>query len=66
MEKAESLSHPVRKSETVKEMTDIFRGKGYGYEDRDGMLCIYAPAVSSGQCAWCGYNPSATDWANAW
>lgn len=45
---------------------DIRSGAGYGYKDDDGKVCMincfkcgrenYIMAVSSGQCAWCGYD----------
>ncbi len=44
----------------------ISRGKGTGFFGSDGDVCMtrcfscglenYAPAVSSGVCAWCGYD----------
>lgn len=43
---------------------NIRKGQGNGYRSEDGTICMircfhcgqenYAPAVSSGQCAWCG------------
>jgi ribosomal protein L37E len=45
---------------------DIRKGKGYGYRAKTGKICMekcfscgkenYALAVSSGTCAWCGYD----------
>jgi ribosomal protein L37E len=47
---------------------DIQKGKGHGYIDKKGKICMescfacgkenYAMAVSSGTCAWCGHNPN--------
>jgi len=46
--------------------SDIRKGKGVGYKDRNGKLCMircfhcgkenYAAAVAGGTCAWCGYD----------
>ncbi len=47
----------------------IRRDKGFGYvDDKSGKTCMircfecgsenWAPAVASGDCAWCGYNPN--------
>ena len=50
-------------------MTDtIIQGAGVGYKDEDGTICMtrcfkcgrenYALNVSSGTCAFCGYDPN--------
>ena len=46
----------------------IISGAGVGYKDDDGTICItrcfrcgrenYALAVSTGKCAFCGYDPN--------
>ena len=47
-------------------MTDIKTGKGFGYKDEGGKICMqrcfecgrenWVVAVSSGQCAFCGHD----------
>ena len=49
-------------------MKDVRKDKGFGYKTDNGLVCMqrcftcgrenWAPIVSSGQCAWCGYNPN--------
>lgn len=47
-------------------MKDLHEGKGFGYETEEGKRCMircfecgrenYVATVSSGLCAWCGFN----------
>lgn len=47
---------------------DILQGNGYGFIRPDGGIAMqrcfecgrenWAPAVYSGECVWCGYNPN--------
>jgi ribosomal protein L37E len=51
--------------------TDIHSGKGFGFLTEDGRVFMqrcfecgrenWAPAVASGQCAWCGYKATIDD-----
>lgn len=53
---------------TSTQSKDIRQGKGFGYLREDGGIrmirCFecgrenWLPAVASGQCPWCGYNPN--------
>ncbi len=46
----------------------IIQGAGVGYKDEDGTICMircfkcgrenYAISVSTGKCAFCGYDPN--------
>lgn len=50
---------------------DIRKGNGYGFRAQDGNIYLqrcfacgkenWAPAVASGQCAWCGYDANKDD-----
>lgn len=58
-----------------KDCEDIRRRNGFGYikvqSNGRKLICMqrcfecgrenYAPAVATGQCAWCGYNPNPMD-----
>lgn len=47
---------------------DVREGNGFGYRTKDGLICMirrfecgrenWAPAVVTGCCAWCGYDPN--------
>jgi ribosomal protein L37E len=53
------------------DVNDIRQGKGNGYKDDDGTVCMircfqcgrenWAPAVATGHCAWCGFDPNKPD-----
>lgn len=56
-------------------MTDIKKGKGFGYVNDKGKTCMqrcfecgrenWAMAVSSGICAWCPFDANASSQSDA-
>lgn len=67
------LVHKTGDEKDSDDVRFFFRGeevRGFGYrgKDVDSIVCIikcpdcgaenYGPAVASGRCAWCGFNPN--------